>query len=298
MTDRKSRRDNPADSPVIIIGAARSGTNMLRNVLCSLPGIRTWPCDEIPFIWRHGNRRHPDDEFSPEMARPDVRRFVQDWFARQCNPQTRLLVEKTCANSLRLGFVDRIFPSARYLIITRSGSDAVASAMRRWTAGFELRYSLAKARFVPFSDLPCYAAAFAWNRFQRLVRPTRRLSLWGPVVRGMRDWSPAMPLAEVAARQWVRCIQRTASDLCQIPPHRRHHLKYEDFVAAPEMELATILDFLDCSEDAAVVARASAGVRRDSVGKAVRHLAPGDQELVHSIVVEAESALRSIEEAG
>ena len=41
--------------PVVIIGAARSGTNMLRDVLVKLPGVGTWPCDEINYIWRHGN---------------------------------------------------------------------------------------------------------------------------------------------------------------------------------------------------------------------------------------------------
>jgi len=72
----------PSDSPVIIIGAARSGTNMLRDVLCSIPGLTTWPCDEIPYIWRHGNRDHPDDEFSPDMARPDVQRYILNQFRR------------------------------------------------------------------------------------------------------------------------------------------------------------------------------------------------------------------------
>ena len=44
----------------MIIGAARSGTNMLRDVLTSLDGVDTWPCDEINYIWRHGNIRWPE----------------------------------------------------------------------------------------------------------------------------------------------------------------------------------------------------------------------------------------------
>ena len=47
------------DRDVVIIGAPRSGTNMLRDVLTSLPGFATWPCDEINLIWRHGNRDLP-----------------------------------------------------------------------------------------------------------------------------------------------------------------------------------------------------------------------------------------------
>ena len=38
-------------TPVIIIGAPRSGTNMLRDILTNFEGIETWPCDEINYIW-------------------------------------------------------------------------------------------------------------------------------------------------------------------------------------------------------------------------------------------------------
>ncbi len=69
--------------PVIIIGAARSGTNMLRDLLVELPAVGTWPCDEINYIWRHFNAAHPDDEFPPELATPRVRDYLRQSFARQ-----------------------------------------------------------------------------------------------------------------------------------------------------------------------------------------------------------------------
>ena len=54
--------------PVIIIGAPRSGTNMLRNILSSLDKIDTWPFDEINFMWRHGHSFNSSDEFSSFKA--------------------------------------------------------------------------------------------------------------------------------------------------------------------------------------------------------------------------------------
>jgi hypothetical protein len=49
---------------------------MLRDVLCELPDHGTWPCDEIKYIWRHGNQQHPDDELerrdSPDGAMPGI----------------------------------------------------------------------------------------------------------------------------------------------------------------------------------------------------------------------------------
>ena len=60
---------------VFIIGAPRSGTNMLRNILTNFDGVKTWPCDEINYILRHGNVRHPSDEFGVEHATPEVKQY-------------------------------------------------------------------------------------------------------------------------------------------------------------------------------------------------------------------------------
>src|SRR5699024_12209800 len=118
--------------PVVIIGAPRSGTNMLRDVLCSLDHVATWPCDEINYIWRHGNLRYPSDELPPKRATVPVRRYIRrqfDWVMRRYG--VRYVVEKTCANSLRVPFVDAVVPEAKYVFIRRDGLDAVGSAMGR-----------------------------------------------------------------------------------------------------------------------------------------------------------------------
>lgn len=55
-------------TPIILIGAPRSGTNIFRDTIASLPSVTTWPCDEINYIWRHGNINYPSDEFPVELA--------------------------------------------------------------------------------------------------------------------------------------------------------------------------------------------------------------------------------------
>jgi hypothetical protein len=175
-------------SPLIIIGAPRSGTNMLRDVLTSLPTVETWPCDEINYIWRHGNVRYPSDEFRPDMARPGVRGYIRkqfDWVARKYKAQT--VVEKTCANSLRVGFVDQVVPDAKYIFIHRDGLDAVGSAIKRWKAKLDIPYLARKARFVPASDLPFYGSLFVWNRIHRLLSKEKRLTVWGPKLDYMQE---------------------------------------------------------------------------------------------------------------
>ncbi len=263
--------------PIIIVGAARSGTNLLRDILTGLPGFRTWPCDEIPYVWRHGNRDWPDDEFGRELGRPAVRAYIRRRFVDLAAGQDVAVVEKTCANSLRVGFVDEVLPEARFVIIVRHGLDAAASAMKRWRAGFDLGYSLAKLRYVPPGDLPHYAVRYLQNRLRRAVSREKRLSVWGPVFAGMRDLPPDIPLTELAIRQWARCVERTEDALADLPAARQHRVRYEDLVTDPAATMAGILAFLDATPDPAILEAAVATVRTDSIGKARRSLAPDDR---------------------
>ena len=143
-----------AAQPVVIIGAGRSGTNMLRDVLTRLQGVDTWPCDEINYIWRHGNRESETDEFSVEQASPDVSNFIRAQFASIVRKQgllsypegDRFIVEKTCANSLRVPFVNSVVPEAKYIFLVRDGRDVIASARKRWQAPLNIPYLLSKAK--------------------------------------------------------------------------------------------------------------------------------------------------------
>lgn len=90
---------------VIIVGAPRSGTNMLRDVLTSAPGVSTWPCDEINFVWKHQNLDIDHDEIPADRA-PRVSTYLRGQFdARAAKDRADVVVEKTCATSLRVPFV-------------------------------------------------------------------------------------------------------------------------------------------------------------------------------------------------
>lgn len=263
MQMREASRD-----PVVIIGAARSGTNMLRNVLVGLPGYSTWPCDEINYIWRHGNRSWPDDEFEPEHARPEVIRYIRKSFDRFSSTSgASVVVEKTCANSLRVDFVARVLPEARYVFIVRDGRDAVASAQKRWTAPLDVPYLLAKARYVPASDLPYYGFRYLRNRVHRLFSRERRLAFWGPQFRGIQDALRECTVYEVAAMQWARSVERSSEALSRIDPERVHRLRYEDFVTEPEREVSRLADFLNQPLSRSEARVLAGPVSAQSVGK-------------------------------
>jgi hypothetical protein len=255
--------------PVIIIGAPRSGTNMLRDVLTRVPGHATWPCDEINLMWRHGHRDHPSDELPAEFATPKVARYLRRQFSRlQRKHDARVVVEKTCANSLRVPYVDRCMPNARFLFITRDGMDAVASAMQRWHAPFDLGYTARKVLYVPPSDLPYYGARFVGSRLKGRHDPqsaTGVQSWWGPKLDGQAALMREHPLDELAALQWQRCVDASTKAFTSMEAGRVHQLSYEEFVADPTAGLTRILEFL--GEDVTVDPAWVSGVSVGSVGK-------------------------------
>ena len=263
---------------VIIIGAGRSGTNMLRDVLCRLPGFGTWPCDEINPIWRHGNLRYHSDDFSPNMARPEVQKYIRGRFESfKRRHRLRTVGEKTCANSLRVGFINRVLPEAKFIFIRRNGLDAVSSALNRWSAEVDLAYQLRKARFVPVSDLPYYAFRFVKARLYRLYSQENRLAFWGPQLNGMEELLARYSLEEVCALQWKRCVDRAMEDFSLISPGRVVEIGYEDFVTSPEVELERILGFLGYRMELGAVSKAVADVSPTSIGKGMATL--GDERI-------------------
>ncbi len=240
---------------------------MLRDVLTRLPGVDTWPCDEINYIWRHGNVRHNGDEFPPDLARPEVIAYIRrrfDQIARRYRAHT--VVEKTCANSLRVGFVDRVVPEAKYVVICRNGLDVVDSAARRWKAPLDIPYLARKARYVPLSDMPYYATQYALNRVHKLVSSDRQLAVWGPLPEEAKAWSEQYDLLQMCALQWQHCVLRANEDLALIDASRVHRVRYEEFVANPGTAMKAIVDFLALDADDRTIADITGPVSSSSVG--------------------------------
>ena len=234
--------------PVIILGAPRSGTNMLRDAVTSFKQCDTWPCDEINFIWRYKNANHPSDELQLTDLTLDIRQYIRKKFAhRQIETGADLIVEKTCANCLRVPFVDEIFPDARYLYIKRDPRDAIASALFRWVAPFELFYTLKKLRYVPVSEMPVYIQRFFYYRAYSFFNTKNRLKSWGPRYHNIDVDLNDRELVEVVAKQWLECVSSVESALNSICCDRKLVIEYEDFVKDPQKELGRVCNFLDIS---------------------------------------------------
>lgn len=265
-------------TPVIVIGAGRSGTNVLRDTLCRLPDFATWDCDEINPIWRHGNLSISHDELRPRDASAPVRDFIRRRFASEWERRgrPRYLVEKTCANTLRVPFVAEVLPEARFVEIVRDGRDVIASASKRWRGEMELPwvpYYWSKVRNTPLADLPVYAGRFVRSHFAKLFARSNRLLLWGPQFAGMDALPKDIRLLELCARQWSRCVDASEDALASLPQDRRMSVRYEDFTRDPTATLVVICDFLGLDAEPAAIAAAVEPVSARSVGKGKRDVA-------------------------
>ena len=238
-------------SPVIIIGAPRSGTNMLRDLICGLPNTATWDCDEIKYIWRYGNRSSTYDALSTEQVTPCISAYIQSYFDKLFSQTGAVnIVEKTCANSLRIPFVNKIFPDAKFIFIVRDGRDVLRSALKRWTATVEWRYTFRKARHVPVSDIPFYAVGYLRNRMAQALSKEGILPTWGPLFEGIDTFRAQHSLEDCVAQQWIECVNSAVKALEEIPEQRKCKLSYENVVACAEKELERICQFLNirCSQ--------------------------------------------------
>ncbi len=254
-------------TPVIIIGSGRSGTNMLRDIITSIDGFETWGCDEINPIWRYGNRDFPTDEIPIKNLTPEIKNYIRGRFnALQKNTKANFVVEKTCANSLRLNYIYEIFPEAKYIIINRDGRDVTPSAMKRWGASFELGYTLKKLKYVPFKDLFYYISKFGSNRLKKSSSKQKSLSFWGPLYNGYERDVASKSLMEICANQWKHCVENTLRDRELIPFENILDFKYENYVNDPLNEMKRLSDFFNLNLSEEIINSLTLKVSNKSVG--------------------------------
>lgn len=229
--------DENAIRPLILLGAARSGTKALRDSLSLASGVPAVPYD-IGYVWRYGNERDTSDAQQPAQATPRVRRFVRRFLGRYAAPDGRV-IEKTVGNTLRAPFVAELLPEAVFVHLVRDGVDVAESARREWQAETDWRYLMRKARHFPHRLIPSYGRKFLVSRTIGRRRASTRRPTWGPRYPGIDADVSTEPLLVVTARQWRACVvaaQRDVRELSNVID-----VRYEDLIADPETTLTAIL---------------------------------------------------------
>lgn len=270
---------------IFIIGAGRSGTNMLRDTICKIEGYETWPCDEINYLWKHGNISKKDDHFGKSEASEKTINFINKQFRRfQLQTGAQNIVEKTCANSLRINFINEIFPNAKFIFIVRDGKDVVASAIQRWKAPLDINYIFKKAKYIPLSDFGIYAYKYLINRIKKFFTKDKRLAYWGPIYNNMKRDLETLSLEEVSAKQWGMCVKEAFDDLSLLNQNKVHMMTYEKFVNNPTLEFERVLNFLNIDKSNINIDSITKYISNKSVGNYKKTLDSNRLMKIESII--------------
>lgn len=235
--------------PLILVSAARSGSKLLRDLLGASTECAVVPFD-VNFVWRHGNEARPDDALPADAADDRAIRYIRRTIPRLAGlapGDARLLVEKTVSNSLRVPFVARVFPEARFVWLVRDGRAVAESTRRVWNEPPERGYLLEKLRYFPVRDFR-YALWYLANR----LRPGRD-RVWGPRYPGIEADLASLDLLDVCARQWAACNAAARSAFAALPPDRVFELRYEALVGGGE-RLAALCEFAGLRDPGPVLA--------------------------------------------
>ncbi len=264
-----------APEPIVILGAARSGTKMLRALLSSHPDVTPVPWD-VNFIWKHGNYDVPHDELVPEQLTSRSRRFIARTIRRHGGAGPRI-VEKTVGNTLRPEFVHAVFPDAYFIHLIRDGRDVAESARRMWRAPMDRRAVLQKLRAFPLAALPTYGLQYARAYLERgLGHRDGSVSTWGPRWRGIDQDVRARSLLEVCAIQWRRSVEASLAGLATMDPERVVEVRYEELCANPVQEAERLLSFAKLSPSRSVRDYAAQKIVSRNVKKAQDRLTAGE----------------------
>jgi hypothetical protein len=258
-------------SHVVVIGAARSGTKLLRDALTAALGAGSVPYD-IGYVWRFGNEDLPDDVLSAEQMSAKTRRYVVRFIDRYAAGDPSLVVEKTVGNTLRVAAVAATLPDAYFIHLIRDGIDVAESTRRQWMAAPDPRYLVAKLRHFPLRLIPTYGVRYVRSFAHRSRDPQHRVGTWGPRYPAIDVDLRSTDLLTVCARQWRESVTRACHDLAHLRV-KVAEVRYEDLVADPVGELDRLARFVDPKALASRVAAAAAAVSADRRGHGRDHLA-------------------------
>lgn len=277
---------------IVIIGAARSGTNMLRDILAKFDDFSTWPCDEINYIWRYGLRSKKDDVFLINQVTDKKKNYIQkkfNWVRKKYNVNN--VIEKTCANSLRVDYIDELV-EAKYIFIFRDPIDVVSSAELRWKASLDVKYILNKARFIPVRDIPYYGMNYFLNRSKKFFNKEKRLNYWGPKYKGFEEDARNLNALEISAIQWLRSVEASEKSFMNMDNSKYIAIDYNEFVQDPKEHVIRIMDFLKIKSNENKIGEFINGVSKNSIGKGYKTLSKDDLERVNRIVQNKYSELK------
>lgn len=228
--------------PVFVIGCSRSGTTITYETLAASGAFLNFGY-EIPQFWNslhgpHHNYWHSEAATDKDASAGHRDRALRFFYQRLgAGP----VLEKTCINTLRVAYLHRLFPRARFVFIFRDGRDNVSSMMDGWRHG-RTDGGFGLERFLGPSPEPVAINGGEFREWHFFLPP------------GWRAYNQAR-LEEVCAFQWISANSLALEAKVSIPPEQWIELRYEDIFERPVDLFQDIFEQLRLPFDDAMRAR-------------------------------------------
>jgi hypothetical protein len=222
----ETTRDTEFDRPVFIVSPPRSGSTLLFETLAQAPGVYTIGSEshgmfeQLPALHPSArgfaSNRLDADAATSEIAAQLRERFRARLVDREgSHPQAASvrMLEKTPKNSLRVPFLCRVFPQARFIYLYRDVRETLASMIEAWNSG----------HFRMYAQLPGWSGQ-PWSL---LLTPG-----WQELV--------GKPLHEIVAAQWRATTQQLLDDLEKLPAENWCVARYDALLADPRAEIGRL----------------------------------------------------------
>jgi len=238
--DEKSTPDYQFDRPIIIVSAPRSGSTLLFETICRAQSLWTIG-DESHMVFEDIKKLNPhygsctsNRLLAEDADSTTVERIRRAFFEHLRNSEGSLyrdiqigatgkprFLEKTPKNSLRIPFLNEVFPDALYIYLFRDPRENLSSIIEAWRS----------------SDFVTYAGLPEWPGKWSLLLPPHYQQMKGK------------PLEEIVAFQWQAANQFILKDLGELPKGRWTALSYAELVADAPAVIERLCLFADIPFD-------------------------------------------------
>jgi len=203
--------------PIFIVGCSRSGTTVTFETLSAAPELRSLGIEIPEFwngLWGPKHNQWASEAASAEHARPEHRATAQRFYYQRLGKGQ--VVDKTCINVMRVPYLAKLFPEARFIYIHRDGRDNISSMIDGWRHDGHFRLTQFLGPFP--EEVAIENGEFGeWSFF---LPP------------GWRAYNHAR-LEEVCAYQWIIANRMALDAARSLAPGRWIQLRYEDIFERP-----------------------------------------------------------------
>ncbi len=233
--------------PIFLIGAARSGTTILADIISQHEDLAYWI--EPKYIWRYGNASADDDVRDERDATSKVKDYITKRFSDYVYKRgKKRFIEKTPSNVFRVSFIESIFPDGLYIHLIRDGREVTISAERKSNTPPDK--SALKRRLlsneIPYSELPFYLIS-GITQLLKAVLLKKQGKVWGPRYSGIKNDKKKLSQRELSAKQWSQSVEYAHNGLRKIDPDRIMEVRFEQLMAQPTKTIKDILSFVELS---------------------------------------------------